>query len=99
MTKLVVFGTRETAEVVSFYFDHDSPHQVVAFTVDGAYLDCSSFMGRPVVPFEDLARHYPPDEHGMFVAVTYQKVNQVRAQKFAEAKAKGYRLASYISSK
>lgn len=99
MKDLVIFGTREIAEVVAFYFEHDSDHRVVAFTVDGAYLDQPTFMGRPVVPFEDVASHFSPDAHAMFVAVSYRKVNRIRAQKVAEAKAKGYQLARYVSSK
>jgi sugar O-acyltransferase (sialic acid O-acetyltransferase NeuD family) len=35
----------------------------------------------------------------MFVAVGYQDLNRFRAQKYAEAKAKGYELVSYISSR
>jgi sugar O-acyltransferase (sialic acid O-acetyltransferase NeuD family) len=99
MKKLVVFGAREIAEVVAFYLDHDSAYEVVAFTVDGAYLDSPTFMGRPVVPFEEVTARFAPDEHDMFIAVSYQKVNRTRAQKFAEAKARGYRLAHYVSSK
>ena len=33
----------------------------------------------------------------MFVAVGYHELNQMRARKVREAKAKGYRLASYVS--
>jgi sugar O-acyltransferase (sialic acid O-acetyltransferase NeuD family) len=99
MKKLVVFGAKEIAEVVAFYLDHDSDYEVVAFTVDGAFLNEPSFMGRPVVPFEEVTQRFAPDEHDMFIAVSYQKVNRTRARKFAEAKAKGYRLARYVSSK
>ena len=35
----------------------------------------------------------------MFVAVGYSKVNAVRAEKFAAARAKGYRIATYLSSR
>jgi sugar O-acyltransferase (sialic acid O-acetyltransferase NeuD family) len=35
----------------------------------------------------------------MFVAVGYQDLNRFRAQKYAEAKAKGYELVSYVSSR
>jgi len=99
MKKLVVFGTKEIAEVVAFYFECDSSYEIVAFTADGDYIDAPSFMGRPVVPFEEITQRYSPDEHEMFIAISYQKVNRIRAQKFAEAKAKGYELARYVSSK
>lgn len=97
--KLVVFGARQIAEVCAFYFDHDSAYEVVAFTVDGGFLEQSSFAGRPVVPFEEIVSSHPPDSHELFIAVSYQKMNRVRAQKYDAAKAMGYTLASYVSTK
>ena len=97
--KLVVFGARQIAEVCAFYFDHDSAYDVVAFTVDGGFLDDIMFAGRPVVPFEEIASSHPPDSHELFIAVSYQKMNRVRAQKYDAAKGMGYTLASYVSSK
>ena len=79
MRKLVIFGTRQIAEVCAFYFEHDSAYQVVAFTVDGAFVDAAQFRGRPIVAWEDLATEFPPDEHDMFVAVGYGKMNRIRA--------------------
>ncbi|HEU0252478.1 MAG TPA: acetyltransferase, partial [Pyrinomonadaceae bacterium] len=52
-----------------------------------------------VVPFEDVENKYPPAEFQMFVAVGYQDLNRFRAQKYNEAKQKGYRLVSYVSSR
>lgn len=97
--KLVVFGAKQIAEVCAFYFDHDSDYEVVAFTVDGAFLQDAMFAGRPVVAFEELARTHSPDTHEMFIAVSYQQLNRVRADKYHAAKARGYRLAQYVSSK
>jgi sugar O-acyltransferase (sialic acid O-acetyltransferase NeuD family) len=97
--KLVIFGAKQIAEVCAFYFDHDSEHDVAAFTVDGAFLQEDTFAGRPVIAFEDLTRTHPPDAYDMFVAVSYQRMNQVRAEKYHAAKARGYTLARYVSSK
>lgn len=97
--RLVVFGAKQIAEVCAFYFDHDSDYEVVAFTVDGEFLDAGTFAGRPVVPYEEIARSHPPDRHDLFVAVSYQKMNRVRAAKYESARAIGYRLAHYVSSK
>jgi sugar O-acyltransferase (sialic acid O-acetyltransferase NeuD family) len=99
MKDLVVFGTRQIAEVCAFYFEHDSEYRVAAYTVDGAFLTGDQFRGRPVIPFEEVARRFPPSEHDMFVAIGYGKMNRLRAKKFAEAKTLGYRLARYVSTK
>ena len=97
MPALVMFGTRQIAEVLAYYFERDSDYRITAFTVDGDYLSETSFLGRPVVPFGEVAAYYPPDSHAMFVALSYAKRNAVRAEKFAAAKAAGYRLASHVS--
>ena len=36
--KLVLFGDSAFAEIAREYFDHDSPYEVVAFTVTSEYL-------------------------------------------------------------
>jgi sugar O-acyltransferase (sialic acid O-acetyltransferase NeuD family) len=97
--KIIVFGTGEIAELADFYFTHDSDHDVAAFTVDGAFLKQNEFRGRPVVAFEEVAEKFAPDEFGLFVAVSYAKINAIRAEKVAAARAKGYRLATYLSSR
>ena len=56
----MVFGAKQIAEVCAFYFDHDSEYEVVAFTVDGEFLDASTFAGRPVVSFEEIASAIHP---------------------------------------
>jgi sugar O-acyltransferase (sialic acid O-acetyltransferase NeuD family) len=52
-----------------------------------------------VIPFEEVLDRYPPNEFKMFVAVGYQDLNRFRAQKYAEAKSKGYELINYVSSR
>lgn len=100
MKPLVIFGAGQLAEVAHFYFKHDSPRaSIAAFTVDGAFLREDSFCGLPVIAFEELEKRHPPGSCELFVAVSYAKLNLVRASKCREAKAKGYALASYVSSK
>ena len=95
--KLVIFGTRQISEVLGWYFSHDSDYRIVAYTVDAAYLTADTFQGLPVVAFEEVARSFPPDEHAMFVALSYAKMNSIRAEKYREARALGYALANHIS--
>jgi sugar O-acyltransferase (sialic acid O-acetyltransferase NeuD family) len=99
MSKIVVFGAGKIAEEVHAYLRHDSPHEVVAFTVDGQYIVEREKRGLPVVPFEDLINRYPPDDFEMFVAIGYQDLNRLRAAKYSACKALGYRLISYICSR
>ena len=99
MAKIVIFGAEDIAKLADYYFTHDSEHEVVAYTVDRAYRQSDSYMNRPFVDFEEVERLYPPADYQLFVAVSYTKMNQLRALKYVEAKAKGYTLPSYISSR
>jgi len=95
---LVIFGSADIAQLAHYYFSTDSNYEVVAFTVDVAYITETKFCGLPVVSFEELAKLYPPDTHEIFVALSYSKLNQLRKEKYLAAKAMGYRIASYVSS-
>jgi sugar O-acyltransferase (sialic acid O-acetyltransferase NeuD family) len=97
--KVVIFGTEKMAQLAHFYLTKDSPYEVAAFTVDEKYITGKCFINLPVVSFETVERAYPPDEYSMFVAVGYKRLNTLRAAKYAEAKEKGYKFISYVSSK
>jgi sugar O-acyltransferase (sialic acid O-acetyltransferase NeuD family) len=97
--QIVIFGTGDVAELADFYFSHDSDYDVAAFSVDEAYIKQNEFRGRPLVAFERIAELFPPARFGFFVAVGYAKLNDIRVEKMAAARAKGYRLVSYLSSR
>lgn len=97
--KLVIFGNGDIAQLADYYFSNDTALEVEAFTVDRNYLKDDSFNGRPNVAFEDLIDIYPPDDFQIFIAISYARMNKVRQEKANTAKAQGYKLASYISSK
>lgn len=98
MSDVVIFGSGDFARIASVYLDEDSPHRVVAFTVNEEYIDERELLGRPVVPFESLKEEYPSDQFAMLVAVGFSRVNRARAAVYEECKARGYELVSYISS-
>lgn len=98
MQKIVIFGIGEIAELADFYFTHDSDLEVAGFTVDQAYVKDPMFRGRPLVSFENVTQSFPPSDFGFFVAVSYSKLNELRASRVAAARAAGYRLVSYVSS-
>src|SRR5262245_5734499 len=96
---LVIFGTGDIGQLAHFYFSTNSNYEVVALTVDAAYLDATKFSNLPVVPFDSVSRVYSPDTHAMFIALSYAKLNQIRKEKYLAAKGLGYQLASYVSSR
>jgi sugar O-acyltransferase (sialic acid O-acetyltransferase NeuD family) len=99
MSKLVIFGAGDIARLACAYFQRDSEHEVVAFTVDHDYRQKDELLGLPLVDFEEAPRLYPPESFDMFVGLSYTKMNRVRAAKYEAARGLGYRLVSYVSSR
>ena len=97
--KAIVFGVNGQAEVVSYLLDMDSEYEVVAFCVSKAFRDEDTFMNRPLVDFENIEERYSPSEYEMYVSLSYADQNKVRERFYHEAKVKGYKLLTYISSK
>jgi sugar O-acyltransferase (sialic acid O-acetyltransferase NeuD family) len=53
----------------------------------------------PVVDFAEVARHYPPAGHAMLLPIGPIRANALRAERLAAARARGYRIASHVSSR
>jgi len=98
MAKVIIFGVLDTAELAHYYLEHDSEHEVVAFTINREYIKEDSFHGLPVVAFEDVEKNYSPEEYSFFAPMTGRNMNRNRENIYNEAKAKGYSFISYISS-
>lgn len=98
MKPVVLFGTGDFARIAHVYLTEDSPHDVAAFTVDEAYIEQPTLLGKPVVPFERLTETHPPDQYSMYVAIGFSGVNRVRREIYERVKSLGYELISYVSS-
>lgn len=99
MAQIIIFGTGDIAQIANYYFETDTNHEVVAFTVNREFLTESIFEGKPVIAFEEITEKFPPSDFQMFIALSYSKMNKIRETKYQESKALGYKLVSYISSK
>lgn len=97
--KLVIIGAGEFAEIAYEYFTYDSNYDVVGFAVEKEFYDKELLYDFPVVAFEEIEDYFPVEEHDAFVAITHTKLNRIRTKLYTKAKEKGYKLATYISSK
>lgn len=97
--KVVIFGTEKLASLAWYVLSHDSPHEVVGFTVDDAYLENKTLHGLPVAAFEHVEKYFPPESIGMIAPLGGRNLNSLRAEKHRSGKAKGYRFISYVSSR
>jgi sugar O-acyltransferase (sialic acid O-acetyltransferase NeuD family) len=96
---LVIVGDSLFAEIAHEYFEFDSDYEPVAFSVEEAYLERDTFRDLPVVPFERLHEEFDPASCSVFAAITYGQLNRLRTRLADAAAARGFRLASYVSSR
>lgn len=99
MKKVIIFGSGLIAELAHYYFTSDSNIEVAGFTVDEDYVNEDSFLGLPLISFNRITNHFPPDKYDFFIALSYSNYNILREEKFKAAKRMGYSLVSYVSSK
>lgn len=98
MTKVVVFGNSDHASLAHYYLREDSSYEVVGFTVNQSHVKETHFEGKPVVPFEEIDRFFPPSEYKFFAPISHRRMNSIRRLIYEQAKTLGYSLISYVSS-
>jgi sugar O-acyltransferase (sialic acid O-acetyltransferase NeuD family) len=97
--KLVLFGAGPFASLAWYSLVHDSPYEVTGFTVDGAYRDSDQLHGLPLADFETVEQRFDPADHAMLLPLSSKRMNGLRKERLETARAKGYRIASYVSSR
>lgn len=97
--KVVIFGNRDLAQLAHYYLQHDSEHEVVAFSVNAKYLDTNTFCDLPLTAFENVENEFPPADYAFFAPMTAGNINHNREKIYNEIKQKGYQLISYVSSR
>lgn len=97
--KLIIFGAGILGHLAYEYFSKDSDYEVVCFTAQNEFITEKKFCNLPIVPFENIEDIYSPSEYSMYIALGWYKLNRNRTEFYNKAKEKGYKLASYISSK
>lgn len=100
MAKVIIFGVQDFAQLANFYLQHDTEHEVVAFSVNNQYLPADrTFEGLPVIDFENVEKTYDPSEFKFFAPMSPARMNRLRESVYRQIKDKGYELISYVSSK
>lgn len=96
--KLVIVGNSEIACMAYEYFTHDSDYEVEGFVIGREHITEPTFCDLAVSPLDEMVERYPPDRFHAFVAIGDSKLNRVRREHFDLCRAKGYKLASFVSS-
>lgn len=95
----MIFGAGDYARIAAVYLEKDSDHNVLGFTVDGAYLDQKELLGKPVLAFEDVVESHPPDRVQVLVAIGFSGMNARRREVYERCKQLGYSFVTYINSR
>lgn len=98
MKKVIIYGAGAYAQLFYCNAAKEGVIDVVAFTVDQDYIKEKSLYGLPIIPFENVALVYPPEEYDMIVLCGYNRMRN-RTIMYNKAKEKGYTLINYISPK
>tara|TARA_B100001093_G_scaffold499844_1_gene549550 strand:+ start:415 stop:1104 length:690 start_codon:yes stop_codon:yes gene_type:complete len=95
--KLIIFGTAEIAQIAYFYFKEFTDYEISFFSIDQEFIKEDKFCNKPIIPFQDVEKKFTPEEYDFHIALSYQKLNQLREKKFFEVKRKNYKIASFVS--
>lgn len=93
---LVIFGAGQLAEVVSVYIRAHSDIEIVGYTVDQKYLHAERFQGLPLVAWEQLEQHFPPDKVMLFGPISFRDGNRFRRKRYEQGLERGYRFYSFV---
>lgn len=99
MKPVIIFGAGSIGRLAWWYFTQDMGWDVAAFCVDDSCYGEASVCGVPVLRASVLETLWPPDSCGLFVALGYQKLNQLRKQVFEAYLSRGYELVSCVSTR
>lgn len=99
MTRVIVFGTEQTAELAHYYLMNDSSFEVIGFTLSEDYIKENTFNGLPVYPYEKLDTLISTDGTKLFAPTMASRVNHLRYDILQTGKKMGFSFISYLSSK
>lgn len=98
MEKIIIWGVGQISQVFTFYIQKYTQYNICAYTLDREYAgDKKEFNGIPIIAFEEIEKHFPPNQYKMAVIMGYKNLNRYREERYLQAKAKGYDFINYIS--
>ena len=92
---LIVFGTGQQSDIVSFYLNKLSTN-IHAYCVDDKFYKKDTFKNKMVITTKELLKKYRPSHYKLHIAISYKKLNKLRFEKYDFFKKKGYSFKSII---
>ena len=95
----LVFGASTTAALLAWHLEHDADADIVGFALDAEFQRGSTYEERPVRTLQEWAEVMPPESVQVLVPIVYRWMNGLRIKKVEEARALGFRIGTYVSSR
>lgn len=99
MKNIYIFGDGELADIAYYYLKNDTTHFIKGFLLSESYLRKDSFKGLPILIYEEIEKTINKDENFLFMPLSFKKMNSLREKFYLDAKSKGFKFISYISTK
>ena len=96
VSDIVIFGAGPIVDVAVAYLSRHSQDRIVGFTVDDRYKDRNEKLGLPLVAWEELERHFPPESVELLGPISYRRVNAFRKERYLQGKQRGYAFSRFI---
>lgn len=97
MADLIIYGNGRVAELTYSRLVESTTYNVLGFVVDRDYIHDQILLGLPVVAFDEVSTAFPPTEVEAMMGIGHVKLNRIRAERYQQMKALGYRFITYIS--
>lgn len=95
MKKVIVFGNGSFAKTVTYYIETITDWCVCGYTTD-LDITSESFNGKEYIPFSKFLSNYNPKDYEIVMGIGYNKMNELRKDKFTMLKDKGYSFPNLI---
>lgn len=96
MKKLVMFGTGDFADVVSYVLEKKLGRCIEAYTVNEAYISEPSYNQRVLTAFEALPETFSPEEYEVVIGMIGKHMFDQREKVFCQLRAMGYDIPNVI---
>ena len=96
MKPVIIFGTGDFADVVSFVFLKNPDAEIAAYTVNAEYIKEPSYHGRKLLPFEGIEEQFPPSDYDFVPGFIGKKMFTQREAIFRAIREKGYHIRNVI---
>ena len=75
---LIVFGTGQQSDIISFYLKKMS-RKIELYCVDDNHLKGNSFNKKGIISTTTLLKKYKPKDYNMHIAISYSELNSIKS--------------------